>query len=134
VQVELLRAPDRRRREVLVQARLEPDVGALEELARAPERLVDAAQRASAVAGDEASGVQARELVALLLQDQQPDDRLRAGEEDAAAVERVLVVEGDGRERDAGSGWCHRGLRKIVFWGRCGACVLAPSSSRVGGS
>ena len=41
----LLRAPDRRCREVLVQARLELDARALEELRRLPQRLVEAAQR-----------------------------------------------------------------------------------------
>ncbi len=128
VQVDLLRAPDRRRREILVQARLEPDVRALEELLRAPQRLVEAAQRASAIAGDEAAGVEPRELVALLLQDQQADDRLRAGEIHAAGVERVLVVEGDVRERDAGAGWGHQGLRKIVFWGCSGTWDGVPST------
>jgi hypothetical protein len=104
VQVDLLRAPDRRRREVLVEARLERDVGALEELARGPQRLVEAAERAAAVAGDEAAGVEPREPVALLLQDQKAHQRLDAGQVDAAALERVLVVERDVAQRGDGKG------------------------------
>ena len=77
VQVDLLRAPDRRRGEVLVQPGLELDVGAVEVLLRLPQRLVEAAERRAAVAGDEAAGVEAGQPVALALQDQQADQRLR---------------------------------------------------------
>ena len=95
VQVDLLRAPDRGRGEVLVQPGLELDVRAVEELLRLPQRLVEAAERRAAIAGDEAGGVEARLRVALALQDQQADERLDAGEEDAAGAELVLVVERD---------------------------------------
>ena len=99
IQVHLLRAPDRRRREVLVQPGLELDVRAVEELLRLPQRLVERAERRAAIAGDEAAGVEPRERVALALQDQQPDERLRAGEEDAAGLELVFVVERDVAQR-----------------------------------
>jgi hypothetical protein len=93
-EVDLLRAPDRGGGEVLVDAGLELDVVALEVALRAPQRLVEAAERRAAVAGDEARGVQAGALVALALQHHQADQRLRAGEEDAALLQGVLVVEG----------------------------------------
>jgi hypothetical protein len=99
MEIDLLRAPDRRRREVLVETRLEHDVRAVEELARLPQRLVERAQRRSAVARDEAARVEAGERVALALQDQEADESLRAGEIDAAGFELVLVVELDVAQR-----------------------------------
>ena len=92
-QVDLLRAPDRRRGEVLVHAGLELDVVALEVLLRAPQRLVEAAERRAAVARNEPRGVQPGLLVAQALQHHQADQRLRAGEEHAAALDGVLVFE-----------------------------------------
>src|SRR3989442_117497 len=92
-EVHRLRAPDRSRRQVLVDAGLELDVVALEMLLRAPQRLVEPAERRAAVARDEAGGIEAGSGVALALQQHQADQRLRAGEEDAAALQRVLVVE-----------------------------------------
>src|SRR5690349_9710276 len=71
VEVDLLRAPDGRRREVLVEPGLEHDVGPLEERARLPQRLVECAERRAAIAGDEAARVEPCELVALALQDQE---------------------------------------------------------------
>ena len=68
---------------------------ALEELRRFPQRLVERAERRAAIAGDEARGVEAGEHVALALQDQEADERLGAGQVDAAGFERVLVVEGN---------------------------------------
>ncbi len=100
VEVHLLRAPQRGRREVLVQARLEPDVRAVEEGLRLPQRQIERAQGRPAVARDEAGGVEAGERVALPLQYQEADERLRAGEEDAAGLEGVLVV-----ERDVAQDW-----------------------------
>ena len=70
-QVDLLRAPDRGRGQVLVDAGLEHDVVLLEELLGAPQRLVEPAQRRAAVAGDEAGGVQPRREVALALHHRQ---------------------------------------------------------------
>ena len=66
---------------------------ALEVLLRAPQRLVEAAERGAAVAGDEARGVQPGLLVAQALHHHEPDQRLRAGEEHAAALDGVFVFE-----------------------------------------
>src|SRR5262249_53246225 len=90
---DLLRAPDGSRGEVLVYAGLEPDVVALEVLLRAPQRLIEAAERRAAIAGDEAGRVEPSAQVALALQHHEADQRLRAGEEDPAALEGVLVFE-----------------------------------------
>ncbi len=103
VEVDLLRSPQRGRGEILVEAGLELDVSALEELRCLPQRLVERAERRPAVAGYEARGVEARERVALALQDQEPDERLRAGQVDAAGLQRVLVIEGNFAQRGGGS-------------------------------
>ena len=94
-QAELLRAPDRGRREVFVQPGLEHDPVLLQMIAGLPERLVDTAQRRTAVAGHEARGIQTGTSVAFALQHRQTHQRLRSRHEGAAALERVLVVEGD---------------------------------------
>ena len=91
----LLRAPQRGRREVLVDGRLDQDIGRLEDLRRPPELLVEPAERRAAVAGDVAGGTLADTAVARLLHEGETDYRLRAGDEDAALEEVVLVVEGD---------------------------------------
>ncbi len=104
IQVGLLRAPDRRRGEVLVQPRLELDVRAVEEGLRLPQRLVEPAQRRAAVAGHEPGGVASGLEVALPLQDQQADQRLGAVQEDATGFERVLVVERDVAQLGNGEG------------------------------
>ena len=74
---------------------------ALEPLLGADEVLVEAADRGAAVAGDEARRVEAGEPVALPLHQQQADDGLGAGDEDAILREIVLVVERDVPERYA---------------------------------
>jgi hypothetical protein len=94
-QVQLLRAPDGGRRQVLVDPRLEADVVLLEERAGLPQSLVEPRQRRAAVAGDESRRFQPRRRVALLLHHRQADERLNAGQEDAAGRDRVLVVEGE---------------------------------------
>src|SRR6185436_8046752 len=85
-QVELLRAPDRGRSEVLVDPGLEPNVVALEMRARAPERLVEPAERRPAITRHEPRGIDAGAHVALALQHQQANQGLGAGEENAAAL------------------------------------------------
>ena len=82
--IELLRAPDRGRREVLVHAGLKLDVVLFEMLAGGEQLLVVAAERRAAVAGDEARGVEARGAVAADLRHRQPDQRLNTGQEDVA--------------------------------------------------
>ncbi len=121
IQVDLLRAPDRRRREVLVEARLELDVGALEKLLRLPQRLVEAAQRRPAIAGDEAGGIEAGEPVALPLEYQQADQCLHAGDENAPRFELVLVVERNVREGEGGKRGGHRTILQESCSGSRGA-------------
>ena len=114
IEVELLRAPDRGRAELLVDAGLEDDVLRREVALGLPQRLVVAAERRAAVAADEAAGLQAEHRVALLLQHRQAHQRLRAAHEGAAVLEAVLVVEGDAFERLAnrvGKGCVHRVFR-----------------------
>ena len=92
----LLRAPDRGRREFLVEARLEMDVVGREQvLAILRELQIEAAERRAAIAGDEAAGVQAGAAVARLLRQQQARDRLRAGEQHARLLEVETVGERD---------------------------------------
>ena len=111
-QLGLLRAPDRGRREVLVEAGLEQDVVALERGLGAHELLVEPAERRAAVAGHVARGIEPGEAVALLLHQAGADQRLIAGDEHAALGEVVFVVEGDVLER-------HSGLREA-------SCRAAP--------
>jgi len=125
VHVDLLRAPYAGGGEVFVQPRLELDVMALQVPGRLPGGLIHAAQRRAAVAGDEASGVQALHLVALPLQHGQADERLRAAHVGAAALECPFVVERDLRQCTAdslGKGRVHAGdlCQKSCLWGRRG--------------
>ena len=94
-QIGLLAAPDRRRRQFLVEARLEMDGVLLEEIARVPEALVQHAKRRAAVAGDKATGIQVLSLVALMLQHGQAGQRLGAGEVQMSGCEPVLVIQAD---------------------------------------
>ncbi len=89
---DLLGAPDSARREVFVDPGLEFHVVLLEVLLRAPQRLVEAAQGGTAISRHEPGRIEARSAVALALQHHQADQRLRAGHEDAAALQRVFVV------------------------------------------
>ena len=102
-QLRLLRAPERGRGKLLVEAGLEDDVVGLKPLLGAPEVLVEAADRRAAIAGDEAGGVQPGAAVALALHQQHADDRLRAGDEDPVLRQVVFVVEGDVSQRSRGS-------------------------------
>ncbi|KGW52136.1 hypothetical protein Y049_1810 [Burkholderia pseudomallei MSHR684] len=92
IQVDLLGAPDGRRREVLVDAGLEHDPVRRQMPLRLPERQVEPAERRAAVAGNEAGGVEPRRAVAFLLEHRQAHERLDAAHVRAAAFERVLVV------------------------------------------
>jgi anti-sigma-K factor RskA len=90
-QFGLLAAPERRRRQILVQARVELDVRRLEELLRALERRVDRAERRSAIAGDISRRVVPRRLVARMLHQRRADQRLRAAQQHRRAVEVEAV-------------------------------------------
>ena len=78
-QIELLRAPDRRRSEVFVHTRLEFDVVLFEVLARGMKLLVVAAEGRSTIAGDKAGGVQPHRPIPPHLRHRQPDQSLDAG-------------------------------------------------------
>ena len=91
-QADLLGAPQRGRRQFLVQPGLEGDLVGGEGVRGAAERLVQPAERRAAIARDIARGAQARRRVALGLRDQHADQRLAAGQEDAAAARRWRVV------------------------------------------
>ncbi|MET3154272.1 hypothetical protein ABIF34_001297 [Bradyrhizobium japonicum] len=67
-QPDLLAAPDRGRSQVLVQAGNEGDVVLLEVRLGAPQRVVVHAERGTAVARDEAAGVESLKPVAFALQ------------------------------------------------------------------
>ena len=88
-----LAAPRRRRAELLVQAGHVPDVVALDELAVAGELLVEAAERRALVARDHRPGHEAAAKVGAVLVEREADEALEAGEEDAALLEDVLVLE-----------------------------------------
>jgi hypothetical protein len=92
-QADLLAAPDGGRRHVLVDAGLEGDVVVGEMLLGLPQAEVEVAERAAAVAGNEAGGVEPGGEVALALHHRQADQRLGAGQEDAAGGGGVLVVQ-----------------------------------------
>jgi hypothetical protein len=95
-------------------------VRALEKFRRAPQRLIERTERRAAVAGNEAGGVQARKVIALTLQDQQANERLCAGQVDAAGIERVLIVERNLAQDGGGRG--HEAfLRKNRVFGTRGA-------------
>ncbi|MGY3395218.1 hypothetical protein ACVWW6_007809 [Bradyrhizobium sp. USDA 3311] len=102
-QPDLLAAPDRGRSQVLVQAGHEGDVVLLEERLRPPQRVVVHAERGTAVAGDEAAGVEALKPVAFALQHGQSNQGLRAGQEDPLRFEPVFVVQLDLHQRHFGS-------------------------------
>ena len=95
----LLRAPQRGRGKVLVEAGLEHDVVRLEDAFGALELVVEPAQRRAAIAGDIARGIEAGAPVALLLHQAHADQRLVAGDEHAAFREVVFVRERDLPER-----------------------------------
>ena len=107
-QADLLAAPDRGRGQLLVDRRLELDVVALDKAARAPQRLVEPAERRAAIAGNKAAGIEPGRDVALPLHHRQAHQRLRAGQIDPALLESVLVVERDRRQR-------HRDLRASLL-------------------
>src|SRR5262249_47290252 len=98
-QLGLLRAPDRGRRKVLVQARLEQHVVTFERRPGAHELLVEPAERRAAVARHVARGIEPGAPSALLLHQAGADQGLIAGDEHAAPGKIVFVVEGDVLER-----------------------------------
>ena len=123
-ELRLLRAPERGRRQVLVDAGLEDHIVGDQNLGGAHELLVEPAERRAAIAGDIARGVEAGAPVALFLHQGRADDRLVAGDEHAALGKVVLVVEGDAV---GGHRW-PRGHHRpaILMAGRSGPPSAAP--------
>src|SRR5262249_47169415 len=89
--LDLLRAEHRSSGEVLVDRGQKFDAALLEEALGAPQLEIDAAERRAAIAGHEASGVEAVRAIALLLLEQHAHQRLRPGEQHAAGCPRVAI-------------------------------------------
>ena len=94
-QMGLLTAPHRRGRKFFVNPRLEMHVVFFEPGSGPPERLIDAAQRRTPIAGDKRGGVEAALPIALMLKHGQAHQRFDARHVSAGGVQRVLVVQGD---------------------------------------
>ena len=73
----------------------------LDELAVARQLLVEATERRALVAGDHRAGVEAAAAVGAVLVERQADEALEPGQEDAALLEDVLVVQRDVQKRAA---------------------------------
>ena len=80
-----------------VYGRLENDALGVEVFLGFPQRLVEPAEWAAAVAGDKARRVQPGGFVAQALQHRQTNEGLRAGQENASRGDRVAAIE-RGRE------------------------------------
>ena len=91
--IDLLCAPDRGCGEVFIDAGLKAYVMRLEMFSGFGCSLIHAAQRRAAIAGDETCGIEASGKVALTLHHRQTNQRLRAGQEYSAALQRVFVIE-----------------------------------------
>src|SRR5687768_9116450 len=91
--LSLLRSPDGGGGKVLVQARPEHDIARLKLLLRAPELLVEPAERRTAVAADETCRIEAGAAIALLLHQKQPYDRLRPGDDHLIRRQIIFIVE-----------------------------------------
>ena len=92
-QTNLLTAPHGSRCQVFINPRLESDVMLGEMLLGFPQAEIEIAERAAAVAGNEAGCIQSGGEIAFPLQHGQADQRLGAGQEDAAGGGGVLVVQ-----------------------------------------
>jgi hypothetical protein len=75
--------------------RLEVDALPFQMRPGAPELLVEPPEGGSAVPRDEAGGVEARQRIPTRLLEGESNERLQAAREDPAALQRVLVVQGD---------------------------------------
>jgi hypothetical protein len=108
-QVGELRAVDRRRAQILVEAGDEDDVVLGQELRVALEREVETTERRAAIPRDQRRRAHAAAHVGAVLVQRQPDERLDARQEDGAlvqpvlGVEREIVVTGHASPRQMGS-------------------------------
>ena len=94
-QIDLLRSPNRRGGEILVQARLEFDAMRFEPGFVLPQGLVETANRRAAIAGDKTRRIASGGKIALALQDWQLRQRLNTRQE----FSRRRVALGGGRGR-----------------------------------
>ena len=94
-QFGLLGAPERRRREILVQALFEAYVVFAQRLFGAAHLHVDGAERRTAIAGDIARGVQSCLPVPRLLRQHEADEGLGTVQENGVAGQVETVVQGD---------------------------------------
>ena len=123
-QFGLLRAPDRGRRQILVDAGLEADVALLQERRGALELRIETAERRAAIAADIARRIQAVAAVQLLLHEAKPHQRLEAGDEHVGMAEIVFVFELDVAQRHRGAAF--HTLRCLVT----PVCPCGPDSAR----
>src|SRR5215471_7852577 len=98
-QLRLLRAPQRRCGQILVNGRLEENVVRLAQSVGALELVVEPAERRAAIARDIAGRSEPGAAVPRLLHQAHAHQRLIAGDEDASLHQVVFVVEGDAPER-----------------------------------
>ena len=90
--IQLLSAPHRRRRHILVQSRLEEDFGFLQPVFDRPQSQIHVTERRAAIARDEASGMEPPLPIDLLLQEEHAHQRLRAVQEYPSCPLRPLIV------------------------------------------
>src|SRR5262249_24461876 len=114
-QPDLLAAPHCGRGQFFVDRRLKADVVAVEKAPCPEKRLVEAAERRPAIAGDKAAGVETGGGIALALHDRQAYQGLGTGQVDPTAIQHVFVVERDRRQSLTPLG--HRRLPKPA-WGK----------------
>ena len=136
MRLDLLRAEHGGRGEVLVDRGQELDPVLRQPLLRLPQLEVEPAQRRAAIARDEAAGGQPRLAVAAGLVEQDPRQRLRAGQEhpprgQGVAVGKAIAVEAEARR---GHGGFPCGCEaSIAPRGRGGTsfCLDGPGSGRL---
>ena len=90
-QLGLLRAPQRRRRQILVQTRLEDDVRGFREFGRGIQLSLKPGDRRAAIARHEARRIEASLGILGALHQHQPDDGLGAGQQHLGLIEIELV-------------------------------------------
>src|SRR3974390_1142432 len=98
-QFRLLRAPERGRGKILVQARLEADVVRLEHALGALELIIEPSQWRAPVPGNEARSIEAGPAVAFLLHQTHAHQRLIARDKNSVLSEIVFIGESDFLER-----------------------------------
>ena len=99
MQFDLLAPPDRSGRQFLVQTWAEPDVVAFQPGFGPPQGLIQPGQGRAAIAGNQPRRVEARQKIALMLQDGQPHQGLNARQISVGCRQGVLVIKRDGPQR-----------------------------------